>query len=282
MDSVIYYVPTPRKPRRKELETCPRFGATLSAKWNPHDAKFEEGEIAMNGAYPRKQLDGVRTTVDTESDDMDLDSGDDTDSDDNSDELTESQETLGANLGEDLHLQWLQLLAQPRNISAIGIAEDGMLFDRMLRNRNISDRHLQDSTQGDRYTSNSNLQDEMNECYDTFETKDCEIERTINSIHLGETVRKVNAIHTPLQEKVTPNGTDISEIATTREVINISAVHRNYRGIKLPEDKAVSFGDKVSFKLPNQDVIWLGSNHGTIPLTDNSKKGDCPEGDSQP
>ena len=122
----------------------------------------------------------------------------------------------------------------------------------------------------------------MNECYDTFESDDCETERTVNSIHLGETVRKVNAIHTPLQEKVTPNGTDISEIATTREVINISAVHRNYRGIKLPEDKAVSFGDKVSFKLPNQDVIWLGSNHGTIPLTDNSKKGDCPEGDSQP
>ena len=54
------------------------------------------------------------TTVDTESYDMDLDSGDDKDSDDNSDELMESQETVGANLGEDLHLRWLQSLAQPR------------------------------------------------------------------------------------------------------------------------------------------------------------------------
>ena len=120
----------------------------------------------MNGAYPRRQLDGVRTTVDNESDDMDLDSGDDTDSADYSKGIMECQETLGANLGEDLHLQWLQSLAQPRNISAIGIAEDGMLLDRMLRNRNISDRHLQHSSQGDRYTINSNLQDEMNECYD--------------------------------------------------------------------------------------------------------------------
>ena len=90
----------------------------------------------------------------------------------------------------------------------------------------------------------------MNECYDAFKPKDCEMERTINSIHLVETVRKVTAIHTPLQEKVTPNSTDVSEIATTREVINISAVHRNYRGIKLPEDKAVSFDDQVSFQLP--------------------------------
>jgi len=157
---------------------------------------------------------------------MDIDSGDDTDYDDSSTDPFESQEAFGVNLGEDLHLRWLQSLAQPRNISAIEIAENGMILDRMLRNRNISDRHLEDSSQGDRYTVNSNLQDEMNEFYDTFETKDCEMEQTINSIHLGETVRKVNAIHTPLQEKVTPNGTDVSEIATTREVINISAVHQ--------------------------------------------------------
>ena len=272
MDGVISYIPT-RKPTMKEIEECPRFWATSSAKWDPHDAKFEEDEIAMDGAYPRRQLDGVRTEVDTDSDDMDIDSGDDTDSDGSGTDFVATHDTSGADLGEDLHLRWLRSLAQPRNISSIGIAEDGMMIDRMLRNRNISDWNLEDSSQGDRYTINSNVQDEMNDCYDTFETKDCEMERTINSMHLGETVRKVNAIHTPLQEKVTPNGTDVSEIATTREVINIAAVHRNYRGIKLPEDKAVSFDDKVSFKLPKQGVVWLGNNHGTIPLNDNMKKG---------
>ena len=92
-------------------------------------------------------------------------------------------------------------------------------------------------------------------------------------MHLGEIIQRVNAIQTSLQEKVAPNGTDVSEIASTSEAINISAVHRNYRGIKLPEDKAESFDDTVSFKLPEQGVVWLGSNRGTKPLTDNNKMG---------
>ena len=59
MDGVISYIPT-RKPTMKELEKCPRFWATSSAKWDPRDAKFEEDDIAMDGAYPQRQLDGNR------------------------------------------------------------------------------------------------------------------------------------------------------------------------------------------------------------------------------
>ena len=255
MDGVISYLST-RKPSKHEIETCPRFWATSEAKWDPHDSKFEEDEKAMNDAFPRRDLKSVRMEVETVSDD------------DSSEMNVELQDASKQTLGEDLHLRWLQSMAQPRNLSAIGIAEDGMLLDRMIRCRNLSDL-----SRGDRFTINPNFQDEMDECYDTFETKDCETEQTITSIHLGDTVRQVNAIHTPLQERVAPNGTDVSEIATTLEVINISAVHRHYRGINLPKKKAVSFDDRVSFKLPEQGVVWLGTNHGTIPLTDSSKSG---------
>jgi len=52
----------------------------------------------------------LRTDVDTEPDNMDIDSGDDTDSTETSEELMESQEMLGADLGEDLHMRCLQSL----------------------------------------------------------------------------------------------------------------------------------------------------------------------------
>ena len=155
-----------KEANRTEIENCPQFwGTTSSATWNPHETMFEEDENAMNGALPRRELDSVRTDVDTESDDMELDSGDDNDSDDTSEMSVESQTVLTQDLGDDLYMRLLQSLAQPRNIAVIGIAEDGMLLDRMLRCRNISDQNLSDSSQGVRCTINPSFQCEMNECF---------------------------------------------------------------------------------------------------------------------
>jgi len=68
MDGVISYLPT-RKPSKHEIETCQRFWATCEAKWDPQDTKFEEGEKAMNGDFPRRDLKSVRMEVETVSDD---------------------------------------------------------------------------------------------------------------------------------------------------------------------------------------------------------------------
>ena len=180
MDGVISYLPT-RKPSKNEIETCPSFWATSEAKWDSHHSKFEEDEKVMNGAFPRREINSVRIEVEAESK---SDSADDTNSDHSSEMNVELHDASKQTFGEDLHLRWLQSMAQPQNLSALGIAEDGMLLDRMIRCRNLSDL-----SRRDRFTINPIFQREMDECCDTFQTKDSKTEQTIISTHLGETVR---------------------------------------------------------------------------------------------
>ena len=205
LDGVISYMNT-RKPNNEELQNCKHYWATSGTKpWEPYSKTFEENEQSANDSddvirnIAANKSVRFKNVVDMNTDD----------NDNNDEDGAYNKE----NLGHDLHCEWLNNLCCSRNLSAIAIAEDGLLLDRMVNNNDVS--YLSRSNSGDRNNRPTLITHELNKC-----VKDA-ISRN--------TIRTINSLHTPLLERVAPNGNDIAEaLQRDKQCINISAVHQQF------------------------------------------------------
>jgi hypothetical protein len=124
LTGVISYMNT-RKPNNEELKNCKHYRATSAKKpLEAYSKIFEENEQSANDSDEVIQNIAANKSVQFKNDaDMDTDDND----------VNEDGEYNKVNLDRDLHCEWLNYLCCSRNLSAIAIAEDGLLLDRIVK-----------------------------------------------------------------------------------------------------------------------------------------------------
>jgi hypothetical protein len=192
-----------RKPNNEELMNCKHYWATSAKKpWEPYSKIFKENEKSANDSD-----DVIRNIAANKSVRFKDVVGMDTD------DGNEDGECNNVDLDRDLHCEWLNYLCHPRNLSAIAIAEDGLLLDRIVNNNDVT--YLSRLNSGDRNNRPTQLTHWLDEC--------------VKDVNSRDTIRTVNALHTPLLERVAPSGNGIAEaLHRDKQCINISSVHQQF------------------------------------------------------